>query len=239
MALPVSAGYQARIDRMNAGIDGLPGQFNPRRRSAAFDTAAGLNESGYFRGITPEETNTGGNLTYKLVRGADGRLYQQAFRANAQAANNRGTFYSSFTERAQSDSRSQLDAARNAILRQFGSGQADLTGQQAAADAQYRGDLGTTRGEYADWQAAQPVPTPPAPAGGASPGAPAPVQPGTLATPTSTPGSFREWTGSSTPNLKNLARAWGVSTSAVRVTPVAGGKYRAWAQAAPNSGPRF
>ena len=177
MALPVSAGYQARIDRMNAGIDGLPGQFNPRRRSAAFDTAAGLNESGYFRGITPEETSTDGNLTYKLVRGADGRLYQQAFRANAQAANNRGTFYSSFTERAQSDSRSQLDAARNAILRQFGSGQADLTGQQAAADAQYRGDLGTARGEYADWQAAQPVPTPAAPAGGASPGDPSAAQP--------------------------------------------------------------
>lgn len=172
MAPPVNAGFQARIDQGTAGLAGLAALFNPRRRSLAFDTAAGLNESGYTSGLMPEETNEGGNVVYRLTRGADGRLYQQAYRSAATTHNARGTFYSSFHERDQSDKRRELDAARNAIMRQFGSGQADLTSQQGAEDQRLRGEVATTRADYTDWQAAQPVPTPPAPATPAGPATP-------------------------------------------------------------------
>ena len=163
MALPVSAGFQAQIDQILAGLTGLPGQFNPRRRASAYDAAASLNEQGYSSDAMPEEVSADGSVTYRIVRGQDGRLYQQAFRQNANQANARGTYFSSFTERAQQDSRRQLDAARNAILRQADSQQQSLTSDQLARDQDMRGNLGTLRGQYSDWQAAQPVPTPQAP----------------------------------------------------------------------------
>lgn len=164
MALPVSAGQQARIDTINAGIAGLPGTFNPRRRTLAFDTAASMNEQGLTWGATPDQQEEGGSIVWRIVRGQDGRLYRQAFRQNAAQFSARGTFDSSFYQRAQRDDRRDLDAARNAIMRQFGNQQADLTGQQLAEDQRLRGDLAQARGEYADWQAQQQVPTPSAPA---------------------------------------------------------------------------
>jgi hypothetical protein len=60
---------------------------------------------------------------------------------------------------------------------------------------------------------------------------------GQLATPTSQPGSYPTWQGSSPPNLKTLADRWGVPQSAIRVTPLGNGKYRAWAQASPPGSP--
>lgn len=173
MALPVNAGYQSRIDQATAGLDGLAQIYNPRRRTLAYDAAATLGEQGYDRGATPTAVTDGGNIVYKLTRGADGRLYQQAFRQTNQAHNARGTYYSSFNVRDQQDQRRQLDAARSAIERQMATQQTGLTDQQAGDDARIRGDLATTRGDYADWQASQPVATPAAPAPPAAPAAPA------------------------------------------------------------------
>ena len=171
MAVPVSAGYQARIDTANTGLAGLPGIFNPQRRSVAYDAAAGLNEQGFTRDTMPQAIDEGGNIVYRLVRGQDGRLYSQAFRKVGQQHNARGTFFSSFAQRDQRDARQQLDSQQNAIMRQFGAAQQGLTDQQAAQDRSLRGDLASTRGEYADWQAAQQVPDPGAgvaPAGAAA-----------------------------------------------------------------------
>jgi len=182
MALPVSAGQQAGIDQLQGRLDTLPSIYNPRRRTLAYDTAATLGEQGYDRGATPTEINQNGTVVYKLVRGADGRLYQQAYRQTNQAHNARGTFYSSFNVRDQQDQRRQLDAARNAIERQMANQQTSLTEQQASDDAGFRGDLATRRGEYADWQAAQTAPDPGAPAAPAAAVAPAPAA-ATTATP--------------------------------------------------------
>lgn len=216
MALPVSAGYQARIDLANTGLAGLPGIFNPRRRSLAYDTAADLNEGGYFEGLEPEEVREGGNVTYRLVRGRDGRLYMQAYRQTSQQFNERGTFYSSFHQRAQREQRASLDAARNAIMRQFGQQQAGLTGDQAGEERRLRGELATTRGEYADWQASQPVaPPPPAPAAAPGPGG----------APGGGVSGARVWIGRNEPNLGNIAATQGVRTDALRVTRSGDGRY--------------
>lgn len=177
MAPPVSAGYQARIGQLETGLAGLPSIFNPQRRSLAFGTAAGLNESGLTYGLTPEESNDEGNLTYRLVRGADGRLYSQAHRSIGTQYGAKGSFFSSYHQRAQRDARRDLDTQRNAAIRGFGTAQEGIQAQQAAEDRRLRGDLGTARGEYADWQGPQPVPDPGAPAAPAAP------------TQTSTPGA--------------------------------------------------
>jgi hypothetical protein len=168
MALPVNAGYQARIDLALQGIAGLPGIFNPERRSLAYNTAAGLNEAGLTRDLQVEQVDEGGNLVYGLVRGADGKLYSQAHREISDVHGDRGTYYSSLNVRDQRDARQELDARRNAAFRGFGERQSAITSEQAERERGLRGDLATGRGDYAQWQAEQNAPTPAAPA--AAPG---------------------------------------------------------------------
>lgn len=214
MALPVSAGQQARIDTINTGIAGLPSIFNPKRRSLAYETAAGLNESGLLQGANVEEVNEGGNIVYRLVRGPDGRLYSQAFRQINAAQADRGAFYSSANVRGQREARRELDTRVNQAFRGFGAAQQDLTDQQAAEDRRLRGELGVARGEYADWQAAQPVPDPGADAAAAAAAGPAAVP---VRGPARAPGVARSWTGANAPDLAFLSKAWGVPRSRIRV----------------------
>lgn len=201
---PVNAGYQSRIDLANQGIAGLPGIFNPRRRSLAFDVAAHLNEAGYTHGLMPEEVNEDGNLVYRLARAPDGRLYMQAYRQVGQQHSSRGTFWSSFNERDQAEQRRQLDAARNAIMRQFAERQQGITDQQADEYRRLTGERAQAQAEYADWQAGQPV----APVAANDPGAPgAPSAPAAAPRPGVPSGWL--WHGSSRPDTAVLDKRFG------------------------------
>jgi hypothetical protein len=73
-------------------------------------------------------------------------------------------------------------------------------------------------------------------AAGAGPGAAAAVR-GTVHR--SNGVSDRTWNGRNPPYLTTLSRAWDVPISAVRVTPVAGGRFHAWEMTAPATHPRF
>lgn len=206
MTLPVSAGFQSRIDLANQGIAGLPGLFNPRRRSLAFDTAAQLNEAGYTRDLMPEEVAEDGNLVYRLARAPDGRLYMQAYRQVGQQHSARGTFWSSFNQRDQVAQRRQLDAARNAIMRQFAQSQQGLTDQQADELRRMSGERAQAQADYADWQAQQPVAPPPAQNAANDPGNPG-AAPGAPARP-GTPSGWL-WHGSARPDTSVLDQRFG------------------------------
>lgn len=238
MALPVSAGYQAQIDNISNQIAGQAGIFNPRRRRSASDYLAQLEDAGYSWGGSLDPKTEDGSTSYGLTIGRDGTAYGNATRSINDSMGARGAFYSSWNLRAQRDQRAALDAARNAIIRQSDTSQHQLTDQQADQDRQLRADLAEANGQYADWQAAQPVPAPAAtPAADAGAGSPASTPaPGTLATPTSQPGTYRTWTGSAPPKLSTLAKAWGVPVGSIRVS-VVNGKYTAWPQAAPPGHP--
>lgn len=155
MALPVSAGYQARLDQANAGIAGLPSIYDPRRKGSAFDYAAQLNDSGYTRNLMPSAVTNAQGTAYQFGGGQDGRIYAQSARGINDSLNARGAYWSSFNVRAQQEQRAQLDAARNAIMRQAAAAQQGLTDQQGEQLRSYEGDLSTARGEYADWQSQQ------------------------------------------------------------------------------------
>lgn len=204
MALPESAALAAQIQSLQAFLAGLPAAYNPQRRSLAYETAAGLNEQGYYDNALPQETNEGGNLVYRIVRGPDGRIYRQAFRQNVNEANARGTLYSSFTDKAQREDKRGLDIDRERILRGFGTQQADLFTQQAQAYGQTASELGQARGSYADWQAQQPVALPePAPMPAA------PSMPGAPSAPSLMPNPNILWTGQAAPNRATLDKRYG------------------------------
>lgn len=222
MALPVSAGYQARIDTLNTGLAGLSDIFNPRRQSLAYDAAAGLNESGLTRNLSVDQVadpNGGTSVVYRLVRGQDGRLYSQAFRKIGQDFNSRGTYFSSFNERAQRDQRRELDAQRNQAMRQFASSQQGLTDQQADQERQLRGDLASARGDYADWQSQQQALSDQAAQAAAAQAAQAAAAGYRGTGPGIATGTQYRWEGSVAPNRSSLAERWGVPLGAIKVAP--------------------
>jgi|GEM_PF-5084430 len=167
-----------------------------------------------------------------------GEREEAAYDGQRNQANATGMLQSSFANQniAAAVQRTSLEA--QAIANQYAQDINSAATGYANEGARLVGEYAGFFGADSLWALENPEPTAPVPDPVAAPAAPRPAQ-GTLATPTSAPGSYGEWTGSSPPNIKNLAKAWGVPVSAVRVTPLAGGKFRAWAQAAPNSGPRF
>lgn len=159
---PRSASYEASIDSILRGLGILPTLYNPQRRELAYTTAAGLNEQGLTDNTTVDTagTDAAGNVTYRLVRGLDGRLYKQAFRQTASAMNAAGTLQSSFTEDRLREDKRGLDSAANAAIQGFQAGQSSITNQQADEWRKNAESLQQTRGDYADWQAQQPVALP-------------------------------------------------------------------------------
>lgn len=167
MAAPRSASYEATIESILRGLANLPAIFNPQRRLSAYDAAAALEREGLTEGTTVAQAanDQAGNVTYRLVRGLDGRLYRQRFRQTNNAMAASGTLQSSFTGRQLKDEKRELDTAANAAISGFERGQAESFAKQSEAWRGGAEGLGETRGAYADWQAQQPVAiaTPPEP----------------------------------------------------------------------------
>jgi hypothetical protein len=157
--LPRSATHEAAIQSILARLVGLPGIFNPGRTLAATEAAAGLNREGFTDNTTFQEAarDQAGNITYRLVRGLDGRLYRQRFRQTNAAFNAQGMQESSFNQRAQREGRRELDTARESAIRGFEAGQASTFTQQADQYRDYADQLGGANAQYADWRASQPV----------------------------------------------------------------------------------
>lgn len=159
---PRSASYEATIQSIMARLAGLPGIHNPERLLAANQAAAALNREGYTDSSSYQQdaTDAAGNVTYRLVRGLDGRLYRQRFRqTNAQFAA-QGTAGSSFAQRAMKDDKRELDTARESAIQGFQAGQSANVSQQAGEYRDYSDQLGGANAEYADWRAQQPVALP-------------------------------------------------------------------------------
>lgn len=183
-APPVSLGAQAGIDSLTDLISSQPGIFNPQRLALFAEGARGLTDSGYFDRATADVAATApdGSVTYRVAVGPDGQRFRDAANDAAAAANSRGMLFSSANREEQARRRTDLENARQAILRQLSGRQDDLTRSQLDSTQQLRGDLSTRQGEYADWRAAQPVPPPapptptPTPAAGGASGAPAGVR---------------------------------------------------------------
>jgi hypothetical protein len=157
--LPRSASHEAAIQSLIARLTGQSAIWNPRRLLGATETAASLNREGFTDNTTFQEgaRDQAGNVTYRLVRGLDGRLYRQRFRQTNAAFNAQGTAESSFADRAQREGKRELDTARESTIRGFEAGQASTFGQQAEEYRGYADQLGGANAQYADWRAQQPV----------------------------------------------------------------------------------
>ena len=184
-------------------------------------------------------------LNYDASKGM-GERDKAAYKGAANQANAAGMYESSFAGQniASAVQRVSLEAqqianqyaqAINTTAEQYANRAADLTSQWAGL-----------YGSDSAWLVQNPPPAPVVAAPTPAPEAPVPqvydqAMAGNpnVAQPTSQAGSYPTWTGSKPPNLDSLAKQWGVPRSYIRVTPLANGKYTAYAQAAPNSGPRF
>ena len=198
-ALPTDPTYEARLQYLDKRIAALPGEWNPRREALAATSARGITDTGYADTATwsPLTTDTTGNVTYGLNLGGEGQVQRNAITGNAGQFNSRGTYYSTARNRQDRLDTQQITNARDAMLRRFQQGQADLFTNQEQARSGLSGEQATTMGDYTSWRADQPV----AP--------PAPETPGPGEAATAAP-SRRVWTGAARP--VGLERAgWKVS----------------------------
>lgn len=161
---PVSFGAQAGIDSINGRISALPDLYNPQRLALYAEGGRSLLDQGFYDTATTDVAATGsdGSTSYRLVTGADGRLYREATNDINASANSRGMLFSSATREAQGASARDLNNARESFLRGLSSKQDAITGAQTEAGVGLRNDLNQAQGDYADWKASQPVPVPPA-----------------------------------------------------------------------------
>ena len=164
--LPRSASYEAAIQNILQQMATLPLTYNLQRRQGMYEGAAALNREGYTDAtdVAQDATDPQGNITYRLVRGLDGRLYRQRFRQTNAAAAASGTYGSSFNQRDLREGKHELDTARESAIRGYEAGQQSLTLQQAGQYRDYASSLGGANAEYADWRAQQPVALPADPA---------------------------------------------------------------------------
>lgn len=175
---PTDPNRQSAIDSLIAWLASLPGTYNTRRKDLAAETSTGLVESGLFDSANYEgTTGEGGNITYRIVVGPNGRLYRQAFSSARDSFNARGLLGSSFMQRAQREGKQALDVGVAQGLRGFDKSQGALGEQQSADVLRGQQDISGKRTEYGDWQRAQPVAAP------ALPPAPNPVAPMTAGGP--------------------------------------------------------
>lgn len=181
--LPVSFGQQAGIDAITGRISSQPGIFNPQRLALFAEGGRALTDQGYYDTAQTDvaSTTADGSTSYRIVAGPDGQLYREAVNDTAAAANSRGMLFSSARREAESRRVTDLNNARQAILRGLSGQQDSITAQQLEGTTSLRGDLTRAQGDYADWRASQPVPvappsapmvTAPGPAGPAGPNNP-------------------------------------------------------------------
>lgn len=170
-ALPTSLSQQTAIDQVLANIRALPSLYNPQQLSLASNTAADLVGQGYFDNATPTadvhpidmaipaaERPTAPDITYRIVQGTDGRLYRQAYASITGGAAAHGAGYGSQTEANLAGAQQQLNAARDAILRNYQTSSSGLLTQEGQDLQGYQQDLAGKRAGYAEWQAGQSVP---------------------------------------------------------------------------------
>jgi hypothetical protein len=197
-AVPDPQVSDPRLIPFTAQLQAIPGRYNDERRTQANLTLKrlideGLIEGGSLEGVESDSGIVGGqgeplkNILYRIVRGADGRAYMQAFLDIRSAQASRGFLESSQTQRRISDARRDLNlSVENALL--------GLGRQQQSSLAQQRGDItgigkeiGGVRADIAREQAAQPA----APAAPAAPPAAPTVKP--LPATLQTPAAFAKW----------------------------------------------
>lgn len=155
--LPVSAGQQAAIDALVARLGLLPGIYNTRRKDAAANTVASLADYSDTAHMEEQAPDAEGKITYRIVTGADGKLYRQAFAQTRDSFNSRGLLGSSFDMKARRDAKQALDTRMTDILRGYDQTVGGLRDQQTQETTQTSWDLSKARGDYADWQAQQPA----------------------------------------------------------------------------------
>lgn len=212
----------------------LPGKYQPLLDQARVNARYAL--AGYG-GVRINDDNS---VTFDP--GARlGQKEKAAVRGEENAANSRGLLFSSFANQAIGSALTRMNEEKRAVVNQFAASINNTLMTQSQETTSLIGDWVRMYGEDSRFLAENPPPPPPAPPPPPpppAPPAPVPLPPGTMATPTSPAGSFPTWTGTRPPNLASLAKAWGVPRSAIRVSVVRG-KYSAWPQLAPDTGPRF
>lgn len=157
--LPASLGMQTGINNIQKQIDALPGFFNTQRRVNATEGATGLVESGLLdSATTQEQAGEGGNVTYRIIVGPDGRLYRQAYANARDNFNARGLLGSSFMRHQQRDSREALNTQVAQTVRNIDSRQTGITGQQTTQTNDLLGQKAQASADYTDWQRQQPAP---------------------------------------------------------------------------------
>lgn len=180
--IPTDVGRQLAIDQILNRMRALPSLYNPQRSGLAANTAADLVGQGYFDNATTEETTapidagisadqrpTAPDVTYRIVQGQDGRLYRQAYAQLGSAAASHGAYFGSQNEANIADAQRQLNASRDAVIRNYGEQSSALTRAEGAEYQGLQSDLTGARSSYADWKAAQPVPVPAEPVRPAAP----------------------------------------------------------------------
>lgn len=175
--LPTSIAQQTAIDNILAAIGAQPALYNPQRRALAAQTARGLTDAGFYETISPIEQVSGSNLSYQLQGGPEGRVFRQARTGAAGQFNSRGAYFGSARVDAQRDAERDLGNQREGQLRSFGAQQDRISADQAERTSALDASLREARAGYADWQAAQQVPMPPASVAAPAMPGPAPQAP--------------------------------------------------------------
>lgn len=235
--------YLPQLTEILRQVTNLGATYNPQRQAAAASAAANLAGSGLVDfGITPSAprvvqgpngpqvtydytTETGrqanafggpADITYGVVRGADGRAYLQAYSGVAHAGASRGVFSGSQVEQQQQQARQPLDLQRQQAYTAMQNAQADVTGREQAALANYGQNwadyVSKGAGEIAQTVAGW-SPTPSTPA--VSPTYTGPTQPQSGPSPlTQMTGGQRTITGAAGPTYKQFVQTHGgTSTS--------------------------
>lgn len=157
--LPTDPNREAAIQAIINRLAALPGIYNTQRKDLAANTVAGLVEGGLLDSASfAEQPGEGGNITYKLVVGPNGRLYRQAFTGARDSFNAHGLLNSSFMRRAQADSQRDLDTRLAQATRGYDQASRGITDAQRQETQGLEGDLTRGRTEYGDWQRGQPAP---------------------------------------------------------------------------------
>lgn len=162
-AVPAAQDADPRVAANLAQTRGVPGSYNDERRTGANMTLRELINAGLVEGGSlGEERSASGvtdaagadipNIVYKIVMGADGRAYRQAFLDVASSQNARGFLESSQTNQRQYDEKSGLDRTRNDALFRLGSGQQSSLGAEKDTIAGYGSDLAGVRSAIAESQ---------------------------------------------------------------------------------------
>lgn len=150
-------------------------QYNPQRHSIAAGTAATLEGQGYAdsgtakiteqRATNPDGTPAGNDVRYLVFRGADGRLYRQAYVSVQNTGAQHGSLYTSGTADEHALNRQRLDTNRQSIITSGDQQQTSSLANEANAytnlDNQWRSGMDAWRQSATSAvQTAEPPPSP-------------------------------------------------------------------------------